>query len=65
MASGTNPVDRRAAELALLDLVAEGGVARIGLGDDAIWVDPAHAERMRSVIAAAMAPQAALEAVGF
>jgi protein-disulfide isomerase-like protein with CxxC motif len=62
MTAGTDPVNRRAAELALLDLVAEGGVVRVGLGDDAIWVEPAEAARMRSVIAAAM-PR--LEAVGY
>ena len=45
-----------------LDLVADGGVVRVGIGDDAIWVDPAEAARIRSVIAVAM-PQ--LEAVGY
>jgi hypothetical protein len=65
MASGTNLVDKGAAELALLDLVADGGVVRIALGDDAIWVDPAHAERMRSVIEAARAAEPQLQAVGF
>jgi protein-disulfide isomerase-like protein with CxxC motif len=64
MAAGTNPVDRRGAELALLDLVADGGVVRIGLSDDAIWVEPSEAERMRSVIAAALGPVPQLEAVG-
>ena len=65
MASGTNLVDKGAAELALLDLVADGGVVRIALGDDAIWVDPAQAERMRSVIEAARAAEPQLQAAGF
>jgi hypothetical protein len=65
MASGTNLVDKPAAELALLDLVADGGVVRIALGDDAVWVDPAHAERMRSVIESARSAEPHLQAVGF
>jgi protein-disulfide isomerase-like protein with CxxC motif len=65
MASGTNLVDKRAAELALLDLVADGSIVRIALGDDAIWVDPAQAERMRSVIESARSAEPELQAVGF
>jgi protein-disulfide isomerase-like protein with CxxC motif len=65
MAAGTNLADKKAAELALLDLVAEGGVVRLGLGDDAIWVAAAEADRMRATIAAAMIPGPMLQAVGF
>jgi hypothetical protein len=65
MASGTNLVDKRAAELALLDLVADGSIVRIALGDDAIWVDPAQAEPMRSVIESARSAEPELQAVGF
>ncbi len=65
MTSGNDDVDRVAAELALLDLVAEGGVVRIGLGDDAVWAPAAEAERMRSVVAAATTPLPLLQAVGF
>jgi protein-disulfide isomerase-like protein with CxxC motif len=64
MTAGNDDVDRVAAELALLDLVGEGRVARIGLGDDALWLDPAHADTFRSVVEAATA-SSALEAVGF
>jgi protein-disulfide isomerase-like protein with CxxC motif len=64
MTAGNDRVDRGAAELALLDLVGDGRVARIGLGDDAVWVDPSHADTLRSVIEAAMSP-GALVAVGF
>jgi predicted DsbA family dithiol-disulfide isomerase len=64
MTAGNDEVDRVAAELALLDLVAEGRIARIALGDDALWLDPAHVERFRAVLDAAMA-SSELEAVGF
>jgi hypothetical protein len=64
MTSGNDEVDRRAAELALLDLVADGRIERVGLGDDAVWVDPAHAETLRAVIGAAWSSRAS-QAVGF
>jgi protein-disulfide isomerase-like protein with CxxC motif len=65
MAAGTNLVDKQAAELALLELVADGSVVRIALGDDAVWVDAAQAERMRSVIETARTAEPQLLAVGF
>ena len=34
---GNDPVDRRSAEAALIELVAEGAAARRPLGDDAVW----------------------------
>jgi predicted DsbA family dithiol-disulfide isomerase len=37
MAEGENPPDRRAAERALIELVAEGRAIRDPLGDDALW----------------------------
>jgi protein-disulfide isomerase-like protein with CxxC motif len=37
MANGNDPPDRRAAEQALMDLVGDGGVERVPLGDDALW----------------------------
>jgi protein-disulfide isomerase-like protein with CxxC motif len=64
MTRGNDEVDRRAAELALLDLVADGRTERVGLGDDAVWVDPAHAETLRAVIGAAWSSRAS-QAVGF
>ena len=64
MTSGNDRVDRDAAELALLELVSDGRIARIGLGDDAVWLDPAHADTLRSVLDAALS-SSELEAVGF
>jgi protein-disulfide isomerase-like protein with CxxC motif len=64
MAAGNDPVDRAAAELSLLDLVGDGSIARVGIGDDAIWLPPAGAERMRATLAAASS-SSQLEAVGF
>ena len=37
MTQGNDAPDRRAAETALLELVAEGAAAREPLGDDALW----------------------------
>ena len=37
MTHSNDPVDRRAAEAALIELVAEGQVTRTQLGDDALW----------------------------
>jgi 2-hydroxychromene-2-carboxylate isomerase len=34
---GNDPVDRRGAELALIELVADGHATRTALGDDALW----------------------------
>ena len=44
LAAGNEPPDRRAAEEALIDLVASGRAARVPLGDDALWL-PAQAAR--------------------
>ena len=44
LAPGNEPPDRRAAEEALIDLVAAGDASRIALGDDALWL-PARAAR--------------------
>jgi predicted DsbA family dithiol-disulfide isomerase len=38
MAEGNDAPDRRAAEAALIELVAEGKVTRQSLGDDALWL---------------------------
>jgi protein-disulfide isomerase-like protein with CxxC motif len=64
MTSGNDRVDREAAELALLELVSDGRIARIGLGDDAVWLEPARADTLRSVLDAARS-SSELEAVGF
>jgi hypothetical protein len=37
MTAGNDAVDRRAAEAALIELVAEGLATRTPLGDDALW----------------------------
>jgi hypothetical protein len=37
MTSSNDPVDRGAAEAALIELVAEGSATRTPLGDDALW----------------------------
>jgi predicted DsbA family dithiol-disulfide isomerase len=41
MTHGNDAPDRRAAEAALIELVAEGRAQRIPLGDDALWRPPA------------------------
>ena len=64
MTSGNDAIDRTRAELALLELVADGRVVRIGLGDDAIWIDPAEADTFQRVLAAATTSND-LQAVGF
>ena len=43
MRSGNDPVDRDAAEAALIDLAAAGRVRRTAIGDDALWRDRAEA----------------------
>ena len=40
LASGNDPVDRRGAEAALIELVADGRAVRQALGDDALWLAP-------------------------
>jgi hypothetical protein len=37
MTRGNDAPDRRAAEAALIELVAEGRAERLPLGDDALW----------------------------
>jgi protein-disulfide isomerase-like protein with CxxC motif len=64
MTSGNDRVDREAAELALLELVSDGRIARIGLGDDALWLEPTRADTLLSVLDAARS-SSELEAVGF
>jgi 2-hydroxychromene-2-carboxylate isomerase len=44
LAPRNEPPDRRAAEEALIDLVAAGDASRLALGDDALWL-PARAAR--------------------
>jgi hypothetical protein len=64
MTAGNDTVDRDAAELALLELVSKGRTVRVGLGDDAVWLDPAHAGTLLSVLDAALS-SSELQAVGF
>jgi 2-hydroxychromene-2-carboxylate isomerase len=52
LAEGNDAPDRAAAEQAMLELVFEGRVERIALGDDAIWVAPERAERFRGILGA-------------
>ena len=40
MRAGNDPVDRDAAEAALVELAAAGGATRVALGDDALWRRP-------------------------
>jgi 2-hydroxychromene-2-carboxylate isomerase len=47
---GNDAPDRHAAELALLDLVAESRAVRLGAGDDALWVTPDEADRTQAVL---------------
>ena len=37
LTAGNDPVDREAAERAMLELLADGRATRMPLGDDAIW----------------------------
>jgi 2-hydroxychromene-2-carboxylate isomerase len=46
LAPGNEPPDRRAAEEALIDLVASGDASRIALGDDALWLPGRAARRL-------------------
>jgi protein-disulfide isomerase-like protein with CxxC motif len=63
LARGNDLPDRGAAELALFDLIAEGGVERIAVGDDALWAAPGYGDALRSIFSVALAG-APLEAVG-
>jgi hypothetical protein len=40
LTAGNDPVDRVAAEQALIALVAAGEAGRVGVGDDALWLRP-------------------------
>jgi len=53
-ASNEQP-DTAAAEMELLELVAEGGAVRVPVGDDAIWARPEHAGWIEGVLGEAMA----------
>ncbi len=57
LARGNDAPDRAAAEVAMLELVAAGGAARIPLGDDAVWATPDHIGWMGAVLACALDPQ--------
>jgi len=46
LAAGNEPPDRRAAEEALIDLVAAGRATRVPLGDDALWLPAQVARRL-------------------
>jgi 2-hydroxychromene-2-carboxylate isomerase len=59
LAKSNDRPDRAAAELLLLDLVAEGGAERVGLGDDAVWTARGNGEAMRAIIDAASLEHAA------
>ncbi len=50
MTHGNDAPDRRGAEAALLELVAEGDAVRRPLGDDALWL-PAQATLERALAA--------------
>jgi hypothetical protein len=51
LARGNDAPDRAAAELLLLELAAEGGAERVGVGDDAVWTAPGRGDAVRAVIA--------------
>src|SRR4029077_12163264 len=50
LAQGNDAPDRPAAELALLELVADDRAVRIPLGDDALWTAPSEADWFRGVL---------------
>jgi hypothetical protein len=52
MARGNDAPDREAAQIALVEHVADGRIARQGLGDDAIWRPAAEVRRTHGVTAA-------------
>ncbi|CAA9481153.1 MAG: hypothetical protein AVDCRST_MAG65-1445 [uncultured Solirubrobacteraceae bacterium] len=53
MRAGNDPVDRDAAEAALVELAAAGGVGRATLGDDALWRRAPAGARSAPIILAA------------
>lgn len=59
LTKGNDLPDRTAAELQLIELVAEGRVARTGMGDGALWSAPEHADEWPAILAAASARELA------
>jgi 2-hydroxychromene-2-carboxylate isomerase len=57
---GNDAEDRKAAELAMLDLVGDGRAVRLNLGDDALWVAPDEAEHQRAILREALEQEVAL-----
>jgi 2-hydroxychromene-2-carboxylate isomerase len=57
LVDGNDAPDRRAAELALLDLVGDGRAVRLGLGDDALWVAPEAAADAEAILREASSPR--------
>jgi protein-disulfide isomerase-like protein with CxxC motif len=57
LARGNDAPDRAAAGVAMLELVADGGAARIPLGDGAVWATPDHSGWMGAVLASALDTQ--------
>lgn len=55
MRPGNAPVDRAAAEDALIELAAAGDVVRVGLGDDAVWIAARYAAEARFARASSIA----------
>jgi hypothetical protein len=50
LARSNEPADADAAEMALLELVADGRAVRVPVGDDAVWTLPGRADWMRDVL---------------
>jgi protein-disulfide isomerase-like protein with CxxC motif len=63
LAKSNDAPDRDAAEQRLLDLIGDGRIVRVGLGDGAIWAAPEHGERWRDILAAASGARR-LETIG-
>lgn len=59
LAASNQQPDAAAAEMALLELVAEGGAVRVPVGDDAVWVLPEQAGWIEGVLGEALDPRAA------
>ena len=63
LAASNQLPDLAAAELQLIELAAEGRIARTGLGDSALWTAPDGADEWHAIFAAANG-MAAHETVG-
>jgi 2-hydroxychromene-2-carboxylate isomerase len=50
MTDPNDPLDRPATERSLLELVADGRAARIGLGDDALWAAPGGSQEIEAAL---------------